>query len=834
MNGSHRILLFSALVTGGCGQPAPVDATLGGFLVHVEPGAGSFLISRLDGTPLVDAFAASRSEPNKPPRGVAFRTPMTTIDQQYGSYLFTEETMPWQIAQSFESVTVTADTVSFTLAGIEGGAGSIHLDGEARLGLAFSNAKDSRVSIALRAVDGEHYLGLGAHSQDLDLRGGTVANWTSEQGIGQSDNDEPPAAWFLQGSRHQSYFPVPFVLSSRGYGLEIEKTQRAIFTLASEASDLMRLETWDKSTAITLYDGPTLPEVLERRTALTGRPPVPPDWTFAPWNDAIYGEANVSRVAGVLRTNKIPSSAIWTEDWAGGKQDGVTYSLPYEWRVDRGLYPNVEKLASDLHAAGFRFLAYFNTFVESDVSHYAEVRDAGYLIKKVDGTPYTFQSARFTPASLVDLSNAAARTYLAGKMSATLALGFDGWMADYAEWLPTDCVLASGEASLDVHNRYPVDWQKLNDQVFTTSAGDAQSFVRSGGAGSSRIKRQVVWGGDQLASFRADDGLPTVIPLALGLGISGLPYFGSDIGGYTNIDGSAPRGKELFFRWTMLGAFSVVMRTHHGLWPQMNWDFEKDAETTTHYGHWARVHTRLFPYLKAQAAHSVDTGMPIMRALALGFPAEDTAYTDKSEFMLGPSLLVAPVVDEGATSRSVFLPVARWLKLSFSDDGEPQAAPAVGGGANDVPAGVTEIPVYLRAGTLVTMLPSGIETLSTVADAAGMKGLAQIGTLRTLLVGLGASPDAEGAVTTDDLGGHYALTSAGAPAAAPSFTFGGVALVDCAGGAASCVSLSNAGTAQVKLTGNGALEVKDATGTVARLELSARAADAQTNVKLYW
>ena len=732
MNGSHRILLFSALVTGGCGQPAPVDATLGGFLVHVEPGAGSFLISRLDGTPLVDAFAASRSEPNKPPRGVAFRTPMTTIDQQYGSYLFTEETMPWQIAQSFESVTVTADTVSFTLAGIEGGAGSIHLDGEARLGLAFSNAKDSRVSIALRAVDGEHYLGLGAHSQDLDLRGGTVANWTSEQGIGQSDNDEPPAAWFLQGSRHQSYFPVPFVLSSRGYGLEIEKTQRAIFTLASEASDLMRIETWDKSTAITLYDGPSLPAVLERRTALTGRPPVPPDWTFAPWNDAIYGEANVSRVAGVLRTNKIPSSAIWTEDWAGGKQDGVTYSLPYEWRVDRGLYPNVEKLASDLHAAGFRFLAYFNTFVESDVSHYAEVRDAGYLIKKADGTPYTFQSARFTPASLVDLSNAAARTYLAGKMSATLALGFDGWMADYAEWLPTDCVLASGEASLDVHNRYPVDWQKLNDQVFTTSAGDAQSFVRSGGAGSSRIKRQVVWGGDQLASFRADDGLPTVIPLAL------------------------------------------------------------------------------------------------------GFPAEDTAYTDKSEFMLGPSLLVAPVVDEGATSRSVFLPVARWLKLSFSDDGEPQAAPAVGGGANDVPAGVTEIPVYLRAGTLVTMLPSGIETLSTVADAAGVKGLAQIGTLRTLLVGLGASPDAEGAVTSDDLGGHYALTSAGAPAAAPSFTFGGVALVDCAGGAASCVSLSNAGTAQVKLTGNGALEVKDATGTVARLELSARAADAQTDVKLYW
>ena len=127
-------------------------------------------------------------------------------------------------------------------------------------------------------------------------------------------------------------------------------------------------------------------------------------------------------------------------------------------------------------------------------------------------------------------------------------------------------------------------------------------------------------GGDQNTEFSADDGLPTVIPIGLGLGIAGMPYFGSDIAGYQTPPGHPDSTKELFFRWTELGALSPVMRTHHGVAPALEWSFQRDAETLAHYGRWARIHLKLYPYLHAAAAEAAQAGAPLMRALALGFP----------------------------------------------------------------------------------------------------------------------------------------------------------------------------------------------------------------------
>ena len=160
---------------------------------------------------------------------------------------------------------------------------------------------------------------------------------------------------------------------------------------------------------------------------------------------------------------------IWTEDWRGGGDTTTGYALDENWRVDRTLYPDFEQLASDLHGEGFQFLVYNNTFLDSSGDVYAEATNAGYGLHDTTGATYTFDSAVFDPATMLDLTNPAAVTWGKGVMGEGLTLGADGWMADFGEWQPTDAVLASGEDALAVHNRYPVDWAAFNQDLLATA-----------------------------------------------------------------------------------------------------------------------------------------------------------------------------------------------------------------------------------------------------------------------------------------------------------------------------------------------------------------------------
>src|SRR5262249_41768197 len=158
---------------------------------------------------------------------------------------------------------------------------------------------------------------------------------------------------------------------------------------------------------------------------------------------------------------------------------------------------------------------------------------------------------------------------------------------------------------------------------------DAICFARSGYLGTQPIKHMVMWGGDQLTEFKESDGLPTVPTIGITLGISGMPYFGSDIGGYTSPPMHDYTSKELFFRWTTVGALSPLMRTHHGTAPALEWNWQKDAETVAHYARWAKLHQKFFPYLSAAAEEAATSGIPMMRALLLAFPDDDSVWSIK-------------------------------------------------------------------------------------------------------------------------------------------------------------------------------------------------------------
>lgn len=564
--------------------------------------------------------------------------------------------------------------------------------------------------------DGDHFLGLGSHAMDVDHVGEAFGVWTSEPGIGKTDSDDEAPGWPIEGSKHATSFPSPFLLRPHHPdGLLVDTGARLDVDLCSADPDRFSLVAWDEGELVLRWStGHTPLDVVRRATEDTGRLTLPPPWVFGAWGDAIRGSARVRTVRDELRANHVPATVVWSEDWKGASDTPTGYRLGEEWFVDRALYPDVEDVARELDEAGLRWLAYFAPFVAEGTATWDDAEAAGAIVSRADGTPYTFAGVTLKPTGLIDVSTEVGRDWAAGKLRDALALGFDGWMADYGEWLPADAVLADGSTGLEAHNRYPEQWQQIHAEV-AAEDGDATFFVRSGWIRTPGLV-PVVWGGDQRTSFDPDDGLPTVVPLGLGLSVSGVAVFTHDVAGYQSV-GNPPSTKELWFRWASLGAYSPILRVHHGSFDTDNWQFDTDADTLAHYAATATESVRLFPYRYGLAAEAAADGTPMV--LPEAFVTGDADWGRTDVWMLGQALLVAPVVEAGVDGRDVQLPPGDWWAWTTR-------APASSGWAA-APLGA--IPVFARGGTtvptlasvpdtLVDDLPAG-SSLTTLADVDG-------------------------------------------------------------------------------------------------------------------
>jgi alpha-glucosidase (family GH31 glycosyl hydrolase) len=806
--------------TPPAGGPGPVDVPVTGFAVRVE-GGDRLVVSSSDGRALLDGLAPADVADDAPPlTGFAVRARTTSYEMQFGSFKPTDsDAGPWRVVRRISSPTV-------------GGASTVDLldaDGVALAHLAFKAPGDGHLAIeatpgagperrfswGFACDDADHFNGFGAQTWDVDHRGQTVPTFVQEEGIGKSTTDDWVGAWFLQGRRHSSQVPIPTFLARRGYVLTAETPLRAIFALCSESPGAARVEV-DLPATIHVFDGPEPQRALERSSAAFGRPRMPPRVAFAPWNDAILGSASVRETAKALRDAKIPSSVIWTEDWRGGDWNGDNYALKEEWEVDRTLYPDIEQVAADLHGLGFDFHVYFNPFVYVGSKAWAEVQPKGWLVKKADGSDYVFTGAKFTDCGLLDLDAPEARAWAVGKMQKAIALGADGWMNDYGEWLPTDGKTAAGP-SLARHNLYPVSWQQTARQAIDgVKDGKARLFFgRSGWLGSPPLV-DVTWAGDQRTDMEPDDGLPTVVPIGIGLGVVGISTYGHDIAGYQSAT-NPPSTKEVFFRWTELGAWTPVMRTHHGTAPKKEWNWRSDAETTAHFRRYATLHMALVPYLEGLAKEASTTGMPIWRGLALEFPEDAAAWPLVDEVLVGAGVLVAPVMKPGATSRAVYLPAGRWYPF----DG---GAALAGGATVQASAPLAEIPVYARAGAVVPTYPDGVMTLAK--GSAEVPDASTVGDDRVVYAFLGDS-----GAFTEASGLAYALEHvAAAPPAALSVRWEGKDLAACASPAkAPCVEPGPDG-AIARVIGPGTLEIASGGATLAR----ARATGGSAGRHLVW
>jgi sulfoquinovosidase len=715
--GVRWFVLFAA--TLGCGES--FSGAVGAF--DVQSGEGTaFEIAHSSGLEIAA-------------RAFAFRKSDATYEMQFGSFRIEEEVEThWVSGARLGKVDRDGEKVSATIfdeRGEELGELSVVEERGSLRVTASALGEQNRARVSFGCDDGGGFLGFGAQTADVDHRGQVVPVFVSEQGIGKVETDEPHEVWFLVGTRHQSYLAVPSMVAPRAvsYGVMATTLHRSIWDLCASDPNVLSIEVWEGTAEILISPGPSPLDVIARQTAHTGRIPTPPSWTFGVWMEAIGGTAAVRAEVDRLRAEHVPVSAIWSEDWRGARVEGDQYVLEEDWGWDQALYPELPALIGELHARGIAFMSYFNTFLVEDADVFDDA--AEYFVKDRRGDPFLFREADGRSSGLADLFADDARAFVRGHLEDALAMGADGWMADFAEWYPADrrqVEVSDGGDAESAHHRYPVAWAEVNrEAVANMNRDDVVIFHRSGYTGSQGLAH-VIWAGDQRTSFDADDGLPTVIPIMLGLSATGFPVVTHDIGGYVSATNDNTT-KELFFRWTSLGAFSPVMRTHHGRDAALNWRWSSDPETIAHFKRWADFHTALFPYFEGLAKDSVERGAPILRPLAFSDPADVRLHGIKDAFTVGEHLLVAPIVTSSTTKRRVLLPNGTWYSLASGE--------AVSGEIEiDVPLG--ELGLFARAGAVIPTLPAGIESLRATDDVLDLDDQPE----RAIWIWLGANGSA--------------------------------------------------------------------------------------------
>ncbi len=557
-----------------------------------------------------------------------------------------------------------------------------------RITVTLTAGSTNSIAVPVRCDADATFLGFGAQYNAVDQRGEAFTLFVSEQGIGRDPNLEDNPNLPLVGDEHTTYFPMAWWLDARGHGVLFRTDQRVTVDLCASEQEVAWVEVKDDAPVeILVLHGPTPKDVITQLGQIVGHAASPPDWAFRPWIAAQGGTALVQEEVAALEAANVPFSAMWVQDWTGIRMnlDGG-FGVKYRWLPDEMLYPDLAALTAELHAKDIKFLGYANPFVPNNLDHYPEMDAQGMLIQ-LDGAT----NVHLMPSGLggqPDLSDPAARDYIKGFLTDMVEVyGMDGWMVDFGEWAPLDGEYDDGRDPVAAHNRYPIDWQTLNREVLEAARpdGDWAMFSRSGFLGVQGVS-MIHWVGDQETNWSVYDGLPTVVPAMINLGVSGQSIVTHDIAGFSG----GPSSKELYLRWTELGAFTPVMRTHQGADKLNNWSWNGDDETITHFRRFAAIHDALLPQLLEWRDQAVTDSIPMVRHLVLEFPEDTQVFSISNQYMLGDAFLVAPVVEPGATEQMVYLPAgAQWFHVWSGDSYE-------GGQWIEIPAPIGSPPVFSR------------------------------------------------------------------------------------------------------------------------------------------
>ena len=595
----------------------------------------------------------------------------------------------------------------------------------------------NRLAFTFASPQIEKYAGFGERFNRIDQRGRTVEHW-SEEGSVEPGSYRPileglfpdiPAEYALPGGETATYAPIPFYLSNLGYGLLADVPEPSHFDLADTHDDLFRVMVESDQLSLVVFAGPTPADALFQYTERTGRSQVPRPWVLAPWNIFVgYPGIGFTNVARMFREADIPSSVThsWTDitptgSWRGGEAGHISNN-------------------DTLHDMGYKSLCYLQPRVDKD--RYPELWNEGaaldHFTRDANGDPYVqevivnlIHMTRFN-ISLVDFTHDGVDDWWHGVLQTIVDLHFDGTMYDFGEYTPPDSWFADGKSGHYWHNPYPLIYQRSGHGFFSSLDPDPEDglapdyvyFHRSAYAGSQNWT-YAMWSGDPEADWSVSDGLPAQVCAGINVGLSGIPFWGSDIGGFHAIFVPAPTS-ELPKRWYQFGAFSGLMRDMTA--PEFSSGSRilpfDEQELTYIVRRYQKLRTQLVPYIFNAAWQAHETGLPLMRAPFLHHPDDPQVWEIKREYYFGPDLFVAPVIEEGALERTLYLPEGQWIELWQKTEYDGDLAgggtggfrlggvPIEGGRQVTVDAPIDQIPVFVRMGAIVPLVDPEVDTLA--------------------------------------------------------------------------------------------------------------------------
>ena len=567
-----------------------------------------------------------------------------------------------------------------------------------------------------RTAGAERFLGLGQRATGVDHRGRVVESFVADGPYNREERPflqafVPPAGFRFRDDA--TYYPVPWVLSTRGYGVLADTTATVYHRFDRPDAWSVEATSHPEGTGrqsapgeltLRVFAGPRPAGVLRRFTAATGRQPeVPGRWVWGPW---FQGGPDQVRA---LQKADAPVSVAQTYRHYLPCGDHVPAREQERARV------------KEVHGLGVAVTTYFNPMLCSNYQPvFDEAAAAGALTRTATGQPYLYRystSSQFLVGQF-DFTAFAGREIYGRLLGEAIEDGHDGWMEDFGEYTPLDSRASDGTDGAANHNLYPVQYHCTAWERVRREARPIVRFQRSGWTGAAPCA-QVVWGGDPTTDW-GFDGLRSTVYSGLGMGLSGVSTWGSDIGGFFAL-GTRRLTPELLARWVEVGFVSGVMRTQRdGLaLPEKERPQVEDADTLPIWRRYAKLRTQLEPYLAAADREYRRSGLPIMRHLALAFPGDARAAARDEQFLFGPDLLAAPVLAPGLKEQVAYLPRGRWIDLWRSArydeaDGSLKLGRArllEGGREVTLPAPLEELPLLVREDAVIPMLPAGVDSL---------------------------------------------------------------------------------------------------------------------------
>ena len=534
------------------------------------------------------------------------------------------------------------------------------------------------------------------------------------------------------------YKPIPFYLSSDGYGVFTHTSTPVTFDFGHDFDESAVIYTGDEILDLFVFLGDPK-DILSEYTALTGRSPVPPLWSFGLWMSRITyeSEAEVREVAARLREHRIPTDVIhldtgWFEvDWQSN----------FEFSTTR--FDDPAKMVEDLGAAGLRVSLWQLPYFTTKNSLYDEIVTNGYHVRNQAGTLPDEDA-------ILDFSNPEAVEWYQEKLAGLLRMGVDVIKADFGEGAPVTGLYASGRSGWYEHNLYPLRYNQVVAEVTEEITGSGILWGRSAWAGSQRYPLH--WSGD---AENTNSAMAATLRAGLSFGLSGFSYWSHDIGGFVNRP-----SRDLYRRWLGFGVLTSHTRTH-GAPPREPWEW--DAGIVEDFQRALGLKYSLMPYIYAQSVAASERGHPVLRPFFFEYPDDPTSWLVEDAYLFGAELLVAPLIEAGDT-RPVYLPPGEWIDY--------QSGRTYPGSAwHEIQAG--EIPVILlvRSGAVIPHLKPAQNTdeldwsvveLRSFGNPPGEAALLFAlpeGELHTLRV------DAQGRVQADPLAGRvrWEVTRASVP-----------------------------------------------------------------------